>query len=68
MISLNKNFNVDRPFLNFDCIPCRLPIRAALHDVSSQFFIIRPGKDSIITLKDSYLEMGFDVFKATVDI
>ena len=61
MFNLSRKFAVDRPILKCDFIRYTPPPINLVKGDNSHFFIDIPREDSAISLRDSYLELVFNV-------
>ena len=61
MLNLSQKLAVDRPILECDYIRYIPPSLNLLNGENNQFFIDIPREDSAFSLKDSYLELDFNV-------
>ena len=61
MFSLSQNYAFDRPILKCDYIRYTPPSLNLVIGENDQIFIDIPTEDSAISLKDSYLELDFNV-------
>ena len=67
MFKLSENYEIDRRILNCDYIRYSPAEISTINTVNSQVYINIPREDSVISLLNSYLELNFDVLKATSD-
>ena len=56
-----QKYAVDRPILKCDYIRYTLPSLNIVNGENNQIFVDVPREDSAISLKDSYLEIDFNV-------
>ena len=61
MFKLSQKYAVDRPILKCDWIRYSPPSLNLVNGEINQIFIDIPREDSTISLRDSYLELGFSV-------
>ena len=61
MFNLSQKFAVDRLILKSDYIRYKPPSLNLVKGENNQIFIDIPREDSAISLKDSYLELDFNV-------
>ena len=64
MLSLNEGFEIDRPILKCYFIRYVPPSLAIINEVNFQVFVGVPIEYSVFSLKDSYIELDFDVLNA----
>ena len=67
MFKLSENYEVDRRILKCDYIRYSPAEISTINTANSQTYINIPREDSVISLLNSYLELNFDVFKATTN-
>ena len=63
MFKLNENYEVDRKFLKCDYIRYSPAETSTINTPNSQIYINIPREDSVISLLNSYLDLGFEVIK-----
>ena len=61
LFTLSQNNVFDRPILNWDYIRYTPPSLNLVNGENNQIFIDIPREDRAISLKDSYLELNFNV-------
>ena len=61
LFKLSKKHVIDRPILKCDCIRYTPPSLNLINGKCNQIFIDLPREYSAISLKDSYLEVHFNV-------
>ena len=61
MFNLSQKYAVDRPILKCDFIRYTPPSLNLVNGENIQFFIVTLRQDSAVSLKDSYLELDFNV-------
>ena len=54
---------VDRSIFKCDCLRCTPQSILSAYRANEQLYIDTPGEDSVISLKDSFLEIEFDVLR-----
>ena len=63
MFNISQNYSIDRPVVKCDYFRYTpLPLNLVIGENNQIFFCI-PREESAISLKDSYLELGFSFFK-----
>ena len=65
MFKLNKNYEVDRLFLNCDFMRFSPAKTSTINTPKSEVYINLPREYSVISLLNSYLEINFEVLKRT---
>ena len=63
MFKLNENYEVDRRILKCDYIRFSPAETSTINTPNSQIYINIPREDSVISLLNSYLDLGFEVIK-----
>ena len=59
---MDERFGIDRPIPECDFIRYVLLSTATINETNSQIFFDTPSEDSAVSLKDSYLDLGFELF------
>ena len=67
MFKLNEKYEIDRRILKCDYIRYSPSEISTINTPNSQIYINIPREDSIISLLNSYIEINFDVLKATTN-
>ena len=67
MFKLNEKYAIDRRILKCDYIRYSPSEISTINTPNSQIFIIIPREDSVISLLNIYIEINFDVLKATTN-
>ena len=67
MFKLSENYEVDRKILKCDYIRYSPAETSTINTAKSQVYINIPREDSVISLLNSYLELNFDVLKASTN-
>ena len=67
MFKLNEKYEIDRRILKCDYIRYSPSEISTINTPNSQIYINIPRKDSVISLLNSYIEINFDVLKATTN-
>ena len=65
MFKLNEKYEIDRRILKCDYIRYSPSEISTINTPNSQIYINIPREDSVISLLNSYIELNFDVLKAT---
>ena len=65
MFKLRENYEIDRKILKCDYIRYSPSEISTINTPNSQIYINIPREDSVISLLNSYIEINFDVLKAT---
>ena len=65
MFKLSENYEIDRKILKCDYIRYSPSEISTINTPNSQIYINIPREDSVISLLNSYIEINFDVLKAT---
>ena len=61
MLNLPQNYAIDRPIIKCDSLRHTPPSLKIVNGENNQIFTDIPRQESSIALKDSYLELGFNV-------
>ena len=67
MLKLNEKYEVNRDILKCDYIRYSPSEISTINTANSQIYIIRPRKDSVISLLNSYLDLNLDVLHAATN-
>ena len=68
MFSLIESFEIDTKILRCDYFRYIPPSLPTIQETISQTFIDIPRDDSVISLKDSVLKLGFELFILGFDV
>ena len=61
MFKLSEKLETDKRILKCDFVRYSPSEISTINTANSQFYIIIPREDSVISLSNSYLELNFDV-------
>ena len=66
MFKLNENYEIDRRILKCEYIRYSPAETSTIKTPNSQIYINIPREDSVISLLNSYLDIGFEVIKKLI--
>ena len=67
MLKTNENYEINRSVLKCNCIRYSPSEKSTINTTNSQKYINIPREDSVISSLNSYLDLNFDVDRATTN-